>query len=89
MLLPISWTFYLVGTALVLGSWLNLVSPQLGWLGWVIAMIGWGTQFLPGVRKKSVADEIQNLQALRDSGSLTEEEFEIQKQRLLGGGMRW
>ena len=32
----------------------------------------------------SVADELQKLAALRDSGVLTEQEFQAQKQRLLG-----
>lgn len=33
---------------------------------------------------RSVADEIEKLEALRDRGSLTDEEFEEQKRRLLG-----
>ena len=33
----------------------------------------------------SIADELQKLANLRDSGVLTDQEFEAQKQRLLGG----
>ncbi len=79
----LSSVFYIVGIALVLGSWLNVVSAQVGWIGWVIAMLGWGAQFLPGQRRPSVADEIRKLDELRHSGAITEQEFEDQKARLL------
>ncbi|MEZ0327122.1 MAG: SHOCT domain-containing protein [Fimbriimonas sp.] len=81
----ISSVFYFVGIALVLGSWVNVVTSQIGWLGWVIAMLGWGAQFLPSQRRQSVADEIQKLQALRESGALDDVEFEMQKEKLLNG----
>src|SRR6187431_2675255 len=35
----------------------------------------------------SVADEIQKLQSLRQSGALSEQEFEAAKARLLSGGV--
>jgi hypothetical protein len=46
----ISWAFYLIGTAIVLGSYVGVVSPGIGWIGWIIGMIGWGMQFV--VRKQ-------------------------------------
>lgn len=79
----ISGIFYAVGFCLVVGSWINLVSPAVGWIGWVIAMLGWGAQFLPGMRKLSVADELQKLENLRQQGTISEEQFEAAKARLL------
>lgn len=32
-----TWIFYLIGAALVFGSWIGVVSPALGWLGWLVA----------------------------------------------------
>jgi hypothetical protein len=37
----VSYVLYFVGTALVLGSWLGVVTGRIGWMGWIIAMIGW------------------------------------------------
>ena len=45
----ISWILYIIGGLIVFSSYLNLVPPGVGWIGWVIAMIGWGLQF---VRKR-------------------------------------
>jgi membrane protein implicated in regulation of membrane protease activity len=33
----LTWVLYLLGTALVVGSWLGLVPATLAWIGWVIA----------------------------------------------------
>ena len=32
---------YFFGTALVIGSWFNIVPARIGWMGWVLGMIGW------------------------------------------------
>lgn len=37
----VSYTLYFVGTALIVASWINLVSNRVGWMGFVISMIGW------------------------------------------------
>jgi hypothetical protein len=47
----ISTVFYFVGLALIIGSWINIVSSTVGWIGWGLAMLGWGAEFLPGGRR--------------------------------------
>jgi hypothetical protein len=32
---------WMVGTAIVILSWVDVVSPQVGWIGFAIAGIGW------------------------------------------------
>lgn len=33
----LSWTLYLIGSALVFGSWLGIVDSTIAWLGWAVA----------------------------------------------------
>jgi hypothetical protein len=40
--------------------------------------------FRPAPSRTDVADQLERLEALRDRGSLTDAEFELQKRRLLG-----
>jgi hypothetical protein len=35
-----SWILWAIGCALVAGSWVDLVSPQVGWIGFGIALCG-------------------------------------------------
>ena len=49
-----------------------------------LAHDGGGALALPAHPPVSVADEIVKLASLRDSGLLTEEQFEVQKAKLLG-----
>ena len=42
------------------------------------------TKYAAAPSSRSVADEIEKLEALRDRGALTDDEFELQKRRLLG-----
>jgi len=37
----VSYTLYFIGTALIVGSWVGIVPYRIGWMGWVISMIGW------------------------------------------------
>jgi hypothetical protein len=37
----ISWLLYFVGSLLVFGSWVDLVPAGLGWIGWLMALVGW------------------------------------------------
>ena len=37
----ISWSCYLVGAALVFGSYLDIVPHGLAWIGWAVSMMGW------------------------------------------------
>lgn len=75
-----------------------LVNLFLGWtlLGWVVALAwayqGNATEPSHGIQPSilsahaatsSVGDELTKLVALRDSGALTDAEFEAQKQKLL------
>jgi Short C-terminal domain len=84
-----SWLLYLVGSLLVFGSWIDIVPNGLGWIGWLMALGGWAI----GTRRYrwdyphpsgSVADQIEKLDALRQRNVITDEEFQMQKRRLLG-----
>ncbi len=46
--------------------------------------LGASSTFTSAPAMRSVANEIEKLEALRDRGTLTDEEFEAQKRRLLG-----
>lgn len=67
-----------------------LLNLFLGWtfLGWIGALI-WALSkddspvVVRPAAALSVADELSKLQALRDTGALSEEEFQQQRQRLL------
>ena len=84
-----SWLLYLVGSLLVFGSWIDIVPDGLGWIGWLMALGGWAV----GTRRYrwdsphpsgTVAEQIEKLDALRQRNVITDEEFQIQKRRLLG-----
>jgi hypothetical protein len=84
----ITWLLYLVGSVLVFCSWVDLVSPGLGWIGWLMALVGWGA----GSRQNraesshtspSRAAQIEQLDALRLRAVITDEEFLKEKQRIL------
>jgi hypothetical protein len=82
-----SWLLYLVGSLFVFGSWVDLVPTGLGWIGWVMALVGWamGTrhdQSDHGHTAVSKAEQIEKLDRLRQQTVLTEE-FQREKQRLL------
>jgi hypothetical protein len=36
----IAWYLWLIGTAIVVASWLDLVEPRVGWVGWCVALVG-------------------------------------------------
>ncbi len=40
------WGLYIVGVALVAGSYTGRVTPEVGWLGWALGMIGFAMQFV-------------------------------------------
>jgi uncharacterized membrane protein len=83
MIAKLSWVLYIVGFALVVGSWFNVVSATLGWTGFVLGMAGWGMQFLPGYRKERTTDELTRLAHLHGLGQLSDEEFDAAKQKAL------
>ena len=84
----ISWPLYLAGSLLVFGSWVDLVPTGLGWIGWLMALVGWAV----GTRQNrsndghpavSKAEQIEKLDQLRQRTVLTEDEFQREKRRLL------
>lgn len=79
----VSWIFYIIGTALVFCSWINAVSAQTGWIGWVIGMIGWGLGAAQNKAKAGAVAELQKLSSLHQSGELSDEEYAAAKQQLL------
>jgi len=36
----ICWALWIVGTAIIVASWANIVTPTVGWGGFVIALVG-------------------------------------------------
>jgi hypothetical protein len=83
-----SWLLYLVGSLLVFGSWIDLVPNDLGWFGWLMALAGWavGTRryrWDHPQRPVSIPEQIEKLDALRQRNVITDEEFQLQKRRLL------
>lgn len=73
---------------------IGVLNLFLGWtfIGWVVCLV-WAFKNSPGVNinpisvnygsKASTLDELERLAKLRDSGALTEEEFQAQKEKTL------
>lgn len=83
-----SWVLYLVGSLLVFGSWVDIVPTGLGWIGWLMALVGWAVSSQygrtdDGHRPLSNAEQIEKLERLRQQTVITDEEFEKEKSRLL------
>lgn len=86
-----SWLLWLVGTLLIAGSWFQLVSAKIGWIGFAVAMLGSVLSWCrprppaapPGPPSQGIVD-LERLSDLRDRGVLSEEEFAAQKKKLLG-----
>ena len=81
----VSWLLYVVGSLLVFGSWVDLVSTGVGWAGWLMALVGWaaGDGRNPAIKAASRAEQIEKLDQLRQRRVITEDEFHQEKQRLL------
>ena len=84
----ITWLLYVAGSLLVFCSWVDLVPPGLGWIGWLMALVGWAAgsrhnQAGPSQTFPSRAAQIEQLDALRLRAVITDEEFLKEKQRLL------
>jgi hypothetical protein len=83
-----SWLLYLVGSLLVFGSWIDVVPPGLGWIGWLMALGGWAigakhhgsTELRTAI---STAEQIEKLDHLRERSVISEDEFQREKRRLL------
>ncbi len=73
---------------------IGVANLLLGWtfIGWVVCLV-WAFKNSPGANvspisvnhgsKASTVDELERLAKLRDSGVLTEEEFQAQKEKTL------
>ncbi|MCI0380555.1 MAG: hypothetical protein L0215_23455 [Gemmataceae bacterium] len=46
-LYQIGWCFWVVGTGLIVLSWINAVSPTAGWVGFAIAGVGFVFTYVP------------------------------------------
>lgn len=46
-LLNLAWALWIVGTALVILSWMNVVSVQIGWGGFAIGTVGFILSRIP------------------------------------------
>lgn len=89
----LSWLLYIVGSLLVFGSWVGIVSYGLGWLGWFMALAGWiASRALNAPRQRvavtvvkppSKSEEIANLDLLRQEGVISEDEFRRERDRIL------
>jgi protein-S-isoprenylcysteine O-methyltransferase Ste14 len=88
----ISWVLWIIGTILVVGSWVGLVPAGLAWFGFGMSLVGcvMGLVCRKPVRCErqvvavySTADEIAKLDLLRREGVLSEEEFRREKAELL------
>lgn len=87
----ISWLLYLGGSLLVVGTWFTIVPPGIGWGGWLIALAGWAleskyyrSQRISGA--VATPEQIERLYLLRQRNVITEEEFQLQRRRLLEQG---
>jgi hypothetical protein len=40
LLYKFCWVFWIAGTAIIVASWLDIVTPTVGWLGFGIALAG-------------------------------------------------
>lgn len=95
MVAKISGGLWLVGTVLIVLSWVKVVPNHIGWVGWGIAMVGTLASFRrkqpkgpAGASARSTAStvvaELDTLSRQRDRGDITEEEYLRRKKALLG-----
>ena len=50
----IMWTLYIVGFIIVIASYCRIVSSRIGWIGWIIGMIGFAMQFIKRPSEKRI-----------------------------------
>ena len=51
-LYKLAWLIWIGGTILIVLSWDGTVSTEVGWAGFVIALIGVGLSFIPHIQAK-------------------------------------
>jgi len=83
-----AWMLWIVGTIIIVGSWTHLVTPQVGWCGFAVALFGtvlsFGGSRAPASPGPSVAVELEKLANLRAKGLISEEELAAKRKQLLG-----
>ena len=56
-MLIVWWAFWIVGSALVLGSWIDFVTVEVGWIGWGVAMVGVVGSRIPALNRNPASEE--------------------------------
>lgn len=90
MIQKLSWALWLVGTAIIVLSWFQSISPTLGWVGFGLALLGSLLSWTPrsaaalSPRPANVVADLDRLVQLRDRGDITEEQYLRQRDELLG-----
>lgn len=79
----IAWTLYIFGFILIAGSWVRIVSPQVGWSGWLVGMAGWGMFQVGKLRRRTSAERLQDLDRMRQQGLVSDEEYVRQRDRII------
>ena len=79
----LTWTLYLIGSALVFGSWLGIVDSTIAWIGWAVAtaisLASWCR------RSERLAQcEVQCKTADRPASTFTPEEVEAARREVHG-----
>ena len=92
-LYKLSWVLWIPGTLLIVLSWIHVVSPKVGWVGFFMAGAGTLLSFVPpgsrtGAspgrgRASEALDDLAKLTDLRDRGAISEQEFWEKKKALM------
>lgn len=90
----LSWILWSIGIALVVCSWIGIVSGFVGWIGSGLTIVGCLMSVVGRSQKRvysapipvqrtSPAEEVAKLELLRKEGVISDEEFMREKARLL------
>ena len=94
-LYKIAWLFWIAGSIVIGLSWVNVVTPRVGWIGWGVALFGTVLSFFSrrgtccpaqsvSTPPSSVVSDLDRLTQMRDRGDITEEQYLRQRNALLG-----
>ena len=64
----VCWVVWVIGIALIVGSWIDLVPPVAGWAGWVLAVVGAAVSYLPQREDRSAIPLTQEGLPVEPSG---------------------
>jgi hypothetical protein len=88
----VSWGFWTAGTLVIVLSWFRVVSHEVGWIGFGVALLGsvlsWfgpkpRAQPAPGGPPSRDVADLEKLADLRERGLISEDEFAAQKKKIL------